>query len=219
MKPLHLGLTGGIGSGKSTVASMLQELGAGLLDADAVSRQSTAPGGLAIEAIRLDFGNDFITPEGALDRPRMSALCFAQPEARKRLEAIIHPLVQQELARLAHAHEVQGCRIIVWDIPLLVESGHWRSRLDRVLVVDCSRDTQIQRVLSRGQAQGQTRTESEIARIIDAQASRERRRACADWVIFNEGLPLDDLRTRVRTVHELALNWLDGTQSGLSFGV
>jgi dephospho-CoA kinase len=219
MNVLHLGLTGGIGSGKSTVATMLEQLGAGLLDADAISRQSTAPQGLAIEAIRSAFGNEYITADGALDRPRMSALCFSQPEARKKLESIIHPLVHQELARLARMHEEQGRRIIVWDIPLLVESAHWRTRLDRVLVVDCTKATQINRVLSRSQAQGLTREESEIVKIIDAQASREQRRACADWVIFNEGLALESLYELVKQVYEQALNCLEDGQSGLSFGV
>ncbi|MFM2112523.1 MAG: hypothetical protein RLZZ271_1183 [Pseudomonadota bacterium] len=219
MPVLHLGLTGGIGSGKSTVASDLGKLGAGVVDADAISRQTTAPHGFAIEAIREAFGSEFITPEGALDRPRMSSLCFSLPDMRQKLESIIHPIVQQELARQASEHEERGKRIIVWDIPLLVESAHWRPRLNRILVIDCSRATQIRRVLARSQALGQPRSETEIARIIDSQASREQRRTCADWVIFNEDLGIDALQAEVQQVYSQAMGCLEPVHSGLSFGL
>ncbi len=121
-----LGLTGGIGSGKSTVATILAGLGAAVMDADAISRHLTAPGGLAIEAIRQHFGADFITPEAALDRDRMRRLVYTDGVARRQLEAIIHPLVHTEIWRQAQQAEAAGCPCLVFDVPLLVESAHWR---------------------------------------------------------------------------------------------
>ncbi|MBK9443784.1 MAG: dephospho-CoA kinase [Comamonadaceae bacterium] len=187
-----LGLTGGIGSGKSTVAAMLAELGAAVMDADAISRQLTAPQGLAIDAIRQTFGVTLITPEGALDRNRMRHLVYADPTARERLEAIIHPLVHQEIWRQAQVAESAGHRCLVFDVPLLVESAHWRSRVDQVLVVDCSPETQIARVMARS---GLARAEVEA--ILAAQASRAQRLAAADLVILNDGITLAELACQV----------------------
>jgi len=192
MAALRIGLTGGIGSGKSTVLAMLQALGAAGIDADAISRATTAAGGAAIPAIRQRFGPEFVTPEGALDRARMRELAYAQPEARHDLERIIHPLVAAEIARQAEAALAAGAPCIVLDIPLLVESGRWRGQLDRVLVVDCHPDTQVARVIARsGLAQ------QEVRAIIAAQAPRAQRLAAADVVICNEGLTLDALRNEV----------------------
>lgn len=189
---LKIGLTGGIGSGKSTVAGMLRERGAALIDADAISRASTAPGGAAMAAIAAQFGPEFITPEGALNRERMRERVFQDPQARQQLEAIIHPLVAQETARQTQAAIDAGHRFLVFDVPLLAESAHWRGRVDRVLVVDCSAQTQISRVMARSGLKAE-----EVERIIAAQTSREKRLAIADWVILNDGLSLDELRGRV----------------------
>lgn len=188
----RIGLTGGIGSGKSTVLAMLQALGAAAIDADAISRATTAPGGAAIGAIRARFGPEFITPDGALDRARMRERAYAQPEARRELEQIIHPLVGEEVARQVDAALAAGARCIVFDIPLLVESGRWRQQVDRVLVVDCSPETQVARVVARSGL-----APDEVRAIIAAQAPRALRLAAADLVICNEGLTLEALRYEV----------------------
>jgi len=188
-----LGLTGGIGCGKSTVASLLAELDAAVLDADAIARAVTAPGGLAITPIGQAFGADFITPEGAMDRDRMRHLAYADPGARKRLEAIIHPLVNQEIWCQAHAAEAAGKCCLVFDVPLLVESTHWRQQLDKVLVVDCSPETQIARVMARS-ALGRSAVEA----IMAAQASRAQRLAVADLVILNDDISLTELAQQVQ---------------------
>ncbi|MEY2621086.1 MAG: Dephospho-CoA kinase [Pseudomonadota bacterium] len=192
---LKIGLTGGIGSGKSTVAGMLSERGAAIIDADAISRATTAAGGAAMAAVRAQFGQAFITPEGALNRERMRDRVFQDPQARQQLEAIVHPLVAQETARQAQAAIDAGHRCLVFDVPLLAESSHWRGRVDRVLVVDCSAQTQISRVMARNGLKAE-----EVARIIAAQTSREKRLAIADWVIVNDGLSLDELRRQVNAL-------------------
>lgn len=196
---LRLGLTGGIGSGKSTVAQMLHARGAQVVDADAIARQVTAPHGTAIESIRATFGPAFVTPDGAMDRDRMRALAFTDPDAKKRLEAIVHPLVGQGIEAQYQAAQAAGARCVVFDIPLLVESGHWRNRLDKVLVVDCLESTQITRVMARSPL-----TETAVRQIIQAQASRAQRLAVADAVIFNDGLTLAQLQ---QEVHQAARNF------------
>ena len=191
--PLRIGLTGGIGSGKSTVGQMLQERGAAVMDADAIARSVTAAHGTAMPAIAQAFGPDFITPDGALDRERMRAHVFSHPEAKQALEAIIHPLVAQETQRQAQDAIANGHHTLVFDVPLLVESGtRWRAQVDRVLVVDCSEETQIQRVMTRNGWSRET-----IQAIISAQASRAQKLAAADWVIDNEDISLEALRKRV----------------------
>lgn len=192
---IRLGLTGGIGSGKSTVAAMLGAAGAAVIDADAISRQTTAPGGIAIDAIRRVFGSELITSTGALDRDRMRERVFSDPQARQRLEAIVHPLVGLETARQMQAALEAGHRCIVFDVPLLVESVHWRQRLDQVLVVDCMPEVQIERTLLRG---GLDR--AAVEQIIASQASRVTRLKAADMVIFNVGLTLDELAREVRQI-------------------
>ncbi|MCY1163724.1 dephospho-CoA kinase [Polaromonas sp.] len=191
----RLGLTGGIGSGKSTVARLLVDAGAALIDADAISRQVTAPGGAAIPLITQRFGPQAITPEGAMDRDAMRRLAFSDPASRRQLEAIIHPLVGLETARQAEQALQAGNPCIVFDIPLLVESGRWRQQLDRVLVVDCSEATQISRVMARSGW-----TQEAVQKVIDGQASRAARRAAADVCIYNDGLSLDALGLIVRQI-------------------
>lgn len=187
--PLRLGLTGGIGSGKSTVARLLQARGATVIDADAIARACTLAGGSAMPAVAQVFGAEFVTSDGALDRDRMRAHVFAQPDARAQLEAIVHPLVGQEIARQAAASRA---RCTVFDVPLLVESPHWRLQLDWVLVVDCTRETQVQRVLARNGWDRAT-----IESILDSQSPRERRLAAADTVIFNDGHEIEHLQREV----------------------
>jgi dephospho-CoA kinase len=191
--PLRIGLTGGIGSGKSTVGQMLHERGAAVIDADAIARSVTAAHGAAMSAIAQTFGADFITPDGALNRERMRAHVFSHPEAKQALEAIIHPLVAQETQRQAQHAIANGHHTLVFDVPLLVESGaRWRAQVDRVLVVDCLEETQIQRVMARNGWKHEA-----VQAIISAQASRTQKLAAADWVIDNEGISLEALRTRV----------------------
>ncbi len=191
----QVGLTGGIGSGKSTVAAMLEACGAAVVDADQISRQLTAANGAALPAIAQAFGPSLIAADGALDRARMRGLIFRQPQARQQLEAIIHPLVGQETARQAQAAMAQGRRMVVYDIPLLVESGRWRRQLDAVIVVDCREQTQIDRVVARNQL-----SPDAVRGIMAAQASRRQRRACADVVLFNDAIPLPRLQAQVSLV-------------------
>ncbi|MDR7268998.1 dephospho-CoA kinase [Pelomonas saccharophila] len=193
---MRVGLTGGIGSGKSTVAGFLREAGAAIVDTDAISRGLTGPGGAAMPAIAAQFGADFVSPDGALDRDRMRALAFSDPAAKRRLEAILHPLITAEALAQADAATAP---LVVFDVPLLVESGRWRPRLARVLVVDCSTETQIERVLQRP---GWTR--ERVAGALAAQTTREARRAAADVVLLNDGLPLVALRNEVL---DLAGRW------------
>ncbi|HEY0954353.1 MAG TPA: dephospho-CoA kinase [Roseateles sp.] len=199
---MRVGLTGGIGSGKSTVAGFLREAGAAIVDTDAISRALTLPGGAAMPAIAQQFGADFVAADGALDRDRMRALAFSDHGAKRRLEAILHPLITAQALAQADA---ATAALVVFDVPLLVESGRWRTRVARVLVVDCSVETQIARVLQRP---GWTRERVEGA--LAAQTRRETRRAAADAVIFNDGLSLEALR---REVGSLAARWGCGTMA------
>jgi len=191
----RLGLTGGIGSGKSTVAAFLAELGAAVIDADAIARSVTAPGGLAIPDIRQTFGDEFITPDNALDRDRMRALAYTDASARRRLEAIVHPLVSQETWQQAALADAAGHRCLVFDVPLLVESAHWRQKVSKILIVDCEPETQITRVMARSALD-----RAAIVAIMAAQASRQRRLQAADAVIFNDSISLATLKTHVHTL-------------------
>ena len=186
---MRVGLTGGIGSGKSTVAGFLREAGAAVVDTDAISRRLTAAGGAAMPAVAAQFGPAFVAPDGALDRDRMRALAFSDSAAKRRLEAILHPLITAQA--LAEA-DAATAPLVVMDVPLLVESGRWRARLSRVLVIDCSPETQMARVLQRP---GWTRERIEGA--LAAQATRAGRRAAADAVLLNDDLPLVALRNEV----------------------
>ena len=189
---LRIGLTGGIGSGKSTVAALLTTCGATTVDTDAIARQISLPGGAAMTGIRQTFGAEFIDAAGGLDRERMRTLAFSDDTARRRLEAILHPLIGVETERQAAA---SSAPVIVFDVPLLVESGRWRARVHKVLVVDCREATQVARVVARsGWAADAVRA------VIDRQASRAQRRACADAVIFNEALSPDQLGEEVRSL-------------------
>lgn len=188
-----LGLTGGIGSGKSTVASMLVAHGARLIDADALSRTATQSGGAAIPAIRAMFGDAAIAEDGSLNRAAMRQTMLEDARAKAKLEALLHPLIGEQInQQLRHAQDA-GVHMAVLDIPLLVEGGtHWRSRCEAVWVVDCLPATQIARVRLRSGW-----PIAQIEAIMAAQASRSQRLSCADAVIFNDGLSLQALEQQV----------------------
>ena len=189
---LRIGLTGGIASGKTTVADMFAELGVAVIDTDVIAREVVMPGEPALEEIRQQFGDDAIDADGTLDRTAMRQRIFADADARAKLEAIVHPRIRA--ATLEQAENASGLyQLIV--VPLLVESP-LRDFVDRVLVVDCEEETQIQRLLQRD-----TESEEQARRILAAQASRSERLAIADDVLSNNG-SLDRTRTQVRHLHE-----------------
>lgn len=193
---IHIGLTGGIGSGKSTVAAMLVQHGATLVDTDAIARQLTLPGSAAMPAVAQAFGPSVIATDGGLDRAAMRTLVFAEATAKHRLEEILHPMIGAEATR--QAQQARGA--VVFDVPLLAESSHWRDRVDRVLVVDCRESTQLDRVMQRpGWTQETARA------VIAQQASRPVRRACADAVLYNDGLSIERLALEVQA---LCRRWL-----------
>lgn len=184
-----LGLTGGIGSGKSTVASAFVSLGAQLVDTDAIARSLTLADGASIPALRDAFGIQALAADGALDRGYMRRLAFSDAGAKRRLEAILHPLIGDEARRQAAQ---AGSRPVVFDVPLLTESSHWRARVDRVVVVDCPERTQVARVAERAG------WNEEAARsVVAQQARRAARRAIADAVIFNDDIDLTTLHAEV----------------------
>ena len=194
----RIGLTGGIGSGKSTLAQLLVARGVALIDADAVSRQLTAAGGAAMPEIKREFGPAFIAADGSLARDRMRELVFAQPEARLRLQALLHPRILSALLEQESLLINQGKPLVLLDIPLLVESAHWRQKLDRVLVVDCSTDTQIRRVMQRSGM-----TAEQVQGIMATQANRAQRLSAADWVIDNDS---DDIGKLMRQAQAIQLH-------------
>ena len=190
-----LGLTGGIGSGKTQVANLLADLGASVIDTDLIAHQLTAAGGRAIEPIRQAFGEEVIEASGALNRARMRELVFAEPARRAELEAILHPLIGQTARQ--EAEQAVGL-YVVFVVPLLVESGRWRQQIDRLCVVDCDQETQIERVRTRNGIELIT-----IQRILAAQATREQRLAVADDVIDNsKTVSLEALKKQVLVLHQ-----------------
>ncbi|CAM3694892.1 dephospho-CoA kinase [Polynucleobacter arcticus] len=191
-----VGLTGGIGSGKTTVSDMLGALGAGIIDTDRISHQVTAPGGEAIPFITEVFGVELIDSQGALNRPKMRALVFADPKARRSLEQITHPLIQQEASKQALALANSGVPYLVFVVPLLMESNLWINLIDYLVVVDCPQETQIQRVMHRNNM-----TRSEVESVLKAQTSRDHRLAAATVVIENQG-SLDELKPKVFNLHQ-----------------
>jgi len=192
---LKIGLTGGIGSGKSAVADSLATFGASIVDTDVIAHTLTAPSGAAIDGVRAAFGDQSITADGALDRDYMRTLVFEQPAQRKRLEAILHPLIALEAQR--QAQMADGC-YVVFVVPLLVESGRWRDRVDRICVVDCDKSTQIERVRARSGLHIER-----IEQILAAQATREQRLACADDVVDNGAhMTLQGLKSQVLGLHQ-----------------
>lgn len=190
-----IALTGGIGSGKSTVADLFVARGAALVDTDALAHELTAPGGAAIGPIRAAFGDGVIAADGRMDRAAMRALAFSDPSARRRLEAILHPMIRDRTDQGVHAAIAAGAPYVLVAIPLLVESGNPRGRHDRVLVVDCPPEVQVERVIARS---GLPRAQVEA--ILAAQVSRAARLAAADDVIDNGGVP-EALAAQVDRLH------------------
>jgi dephospho-CoA kinase len=189
-----IGVTGGIGSGKSTVCRLMAEAGAAVIDADQISRDLTAAGGVAIALIEAEFGPSMVSTDGSMNRAAMRELVFQDKGAKQRLEAILHPLISSLSAQREAVARAAQLPLIVHDVPLLIESfGNWRERLDEIWVVDCSEETQIARVMARN---GLTR--EAVLAIMAAQATRQQRLAAADVVLHNENLSLDELTQRVK---------------------
>jgi dephospho-CoA kinase len=188
----RIGLTGGVGSGKSTVAALLVSQGAALIDTDAIALELTQTDGAAISALREAFGAAAIDASNALDRERMRQLIFADAQARRRLESILHPMIGVEAQHRAAAAQAS---VVVFDIPLLTESSHWRAKVDRILIVDCDEATQVERVMRRSQW-----VRGVVDQVISQQATRRARRATADAVIFNQDISLAELALEVQAL-------------------
>jgi dephospho-CoA kinase len=193
---LSIGLTGGIGCGKTTVANMFAALGASVVDTDLIAHSMTVAGGPAMAAIRATFGDAYVAADGALDRAAMRALVFSDPAAKQRLEAILHPLIRA-------GAEAQGAAAtgayVIYVVPLLIESGNWHQRVARVLAIDCPEQMQIARVMARNGLQ-----ESQVKAIMATQVSRQQRLAAADDVITNvDGIAA--LAPQVAALHEIYL--------------
>lgn len=193
--PFSVGLTGGIGSGKSAAAERFTALGVATIDTDVIARTLTQAGGLAMALIEKHFGSGFISPDGSLDRERMRAHAFAHPQAKAQLEVILHPLIRQEALQRA-GQAAAASPYILFVVPLLAESSAWRALVGRILLIDCAVSTQIQRVQARP---GWTAALARAA--IDAQATRSQRLACAHDVLVNEG-NLQALIQRVDLLHQ-----------------
>ena len=187
-----VGLTGGIGCGKTTVADMFGALGASLVDTDAIAHALTAPHGAAMPAILQEFGADFATPEGAMDRAKMRALVFADATARARLEAILHPRIRDATAAAA---AIATGPYTIFVVPLLIESGTWAGRVTRVLAIDCPEEMQVARVMARN-----SMPEAQVRAIMATQVTRAQRLAAADDVVVNDA-GLDALRPQVERLH------------------
>ncbi len=192
MKLCH-GLTGGIGSGKSTVASLFSELGARIVDTDLIAHQLTQIDGDALPEIRKTFGDGFIDSAGAMDRAKMRQLVFSDANAKKRLENILHPLIREQSRILAESRSEAPYTLVA--VPLLLESGRYRDWLHQVIVVDCTEAQQIARTMQRSKL-----SETEVKSIMAQQISRTERLSLADAVIQNDGT-LDDLRLQVEELH------------------
>jgi dephospho-CoA kinase len=206
MEPQHgkafsVGLTGGIGSGKTTVADMFAAHGASVIDTDQIAHSLTGPHGAAMPALLAEFGPGYAMPDGALDRARMRNLVFSDPGARTRLEAILHPKIRDATAAAA---AIATGPYTIFVVPLLVESGTWRERVSRVLVVDCPEPRQLERVMSRNGLQ-----EAQVRAIMAAQATREQRLAAADDVILNDD-GLERLASQVERLHRSYIDYAAG---------
>lgn len=207
--PFCIGLTGGIGSGKSRAACVFEELGAAVVDTDAIAHELTRPGGAALNAIRSTFGDEYIATDGGLLRPRMRQLVFSDAAARGKLEAILHPLIRDEVRQRVAAARTPYVVIVV---PLLLETGAYRDLTNRVAIVDCSEEAQLARTMERSGL-----AEAEIRAIMAAQLPRARRLAAADDVLHNDS-DLAALRQEVQALHRryLSLARTEGAANGVS---
>lgn len=191
-----IGLTGGIGSGKSLVADLFAARGAGVIDTDQIAHTLTRSGGSAIPALRRAFGDGFIDAADALDRARMRVEVFSNPTSKAKLESILHPMIRAEAERLAGMAQTP---YLLFVVPLLIESGEWKQRVARVLVIDCPEELQVQRVMQRNHWQ-----EAQVRAVMAAQASRSTRLAAADDVILNDG-DIGALQSQVARLHAIYL--------------
>jgi dephospho-CoA kinase len=195
---LVVGLTGGIGSGKSAAADEFAAHGATVVDTDAIARELTEKGGTAVAEIEKLFGSTFLDPTGAMDRKKMRDHVFADPAAKRALEALLHPMIREESARRIAA---AGGPYVIHVVPLLIESPDYRSRVDRILVIDCPEETQLARVRARSGLSA-----DEVRAIMRTQSSRAERLAAADDVIDNRG-SRDALRKQVAALHKKYLQF------------
>jgi dephospho-CoA kinase len=202
-RKFSVGLTGGIGSGKSTVAGLFRECGAAVIDSDAVSHRLTQAGGAAIHLIRAAFGDDYIDDSGALDRRRMRQLVFSDAAAKQRLEAILHPLIRDEV--LAQANAAGTAPYLLLVIPLLLEAAGYAGLVQRILVVDCTEETQVERTIRRSGLNA-----AEVHAIMAQQLDRNARLSRADDVIYNDG-GLSSLHSQVVQLHRRYLSLASGT--------
>jgi dephospho-CoA kinase len=191
-RPLVIGLTGGIGSGKTTAAGLFREAGVPIIDADEIAHALVAPGTAGLAAIIGTFGNGFLQEDGRLDRGKLRKLAFSDPRRRRQLEAILHPLIRQEINKQINETRASYCIVV---IPLLLETRQ-TDLVDRILVIDAPPQTQVHRIVARDNLPA-----DDIRAIMDAQTGREARLAAANDVILNEG-SREELATRVRTLHE-----------------
>jgi dephospho-CoA kinase len=196
MDTFSVGLTGGIGCGKTTVADLFAARGAAVIDTDQIAHSLTAPHGAAMPALVAEFGPEYATPDGALDRAKMRALVFADPGARGRLEAILHPRIREATAAAAL---LASGPYVIFVVPLLIESGTWRERVARVLAIDCPEEVQVARVMARNGMD-----ENQVRAIMAAQVTRAQRQAAADDIILNDD-GLDALLPQVERLHALYL--------------
>lgn len=200
-KEFSIGLTGGIGSGKTTVANMFAELGATIIDTDLIALQLSQKNGAAIPLIAQRFGAEFINSDGAMDRSKMRELVFSDALAKKQLESILHPLIRQQCEIDAnHIHITGKISYPIFVVPLLIESKDWHSRVQRILVVDCDPETQITRVMQRNHFE-----RAQVLKIMDTQLSREERLMHADDVI-NSMADLSQVHSEVERLHKKYLN-------------
>lgn len=187
-----IGLTGGIGSGKTTIANMFAGYGAAIVDTDLIAHELTCPQGLAMPAILSRFGPQFVNPDGSMNRQRMREHVFSNPDARHQLEQILHPLIRQQTEQAA---QTTPGLYLIFVVPLLTESGNWWQKADRILVIDCEEQTQIQRVMQRNHL-----SQQQVMDIMHAQATRQQRAEIADDIIFNDG-DLHLIRQHVFELH------------------
>ena len=200
--PFRVGLTGGIGCGKSRAADMFAHLGADIIDTDVISHELTGPGGGAMNAIEQAFGSDYLRPDGSLDRARMRTLVFSDAAAKGKLEAILHPMIRAETARRMQA---SGAPYAILVVPLLLETGAYREFLDRVLVVDCDESQQVARAMARSRL-----TEEDVRRIMNAQLPRAERLKQAHDVLSNDS----DIESLAREVEALHRQYLAAAGAG-----
>jgi dephospho-CoA kinase len=192
-----VGLTGGIGCGKTTVANLFADRGASVIDTDEIAHALTAPGGAAMPALLAEFGPNYATADGALDRARMRELVFSRPDARARLESILHPRIREATAAAA---AIATGPYVIFVVPLLIESGTWRDRVGRVLAIDCPEQLQVARVMARNGLSA-----PQVRAIMAAQVTRDQRLAAADDVIVNDD-GIEALRPQVDRLHEFYLS-------------